>query len=67
MTITTKIRPQVRLTGGDGNAFAVMGDARKAARKAGWTRAEVEEYLKEAMGGDYNHLLAVTMKYFDVS
>lgn len=67
MTINNEIRPEVKLTGRDGNAYAVMGAARKAARKAGWSKTEVAEYLKEATSGDYDHLLMTTMKYFDVS
>lgn len=47
------------LVGIDGNAFNIMGVWSKAARKAGWTKEEIDEVLNEAMSGDYNHLLAV--------
>ena len=58
---------QVNLVGQDGNAFMVMGLAQKAAKKAGLDKEQIDEYLEEAMSGDYNHLLQVTMKYFDVN
>ena len=56
----------VQLTGNDGNAFAIMGQVRKALRKAGATSAELEEYMTESMSGDYNNLLRVAMKWVDV-
>lgn len=59
-------KPELVLVGHDGNAFSILGRAIQAARKAGWSQEKIEEYRKEAMGGDYNHLLNVTMNYFDV-
>ncbi len=56
----------VKLTGLDGNAFSIIGRVRGELRKGGATPAEIAEYLKEAMAGDYNHLLAVTMQTVDV-
>ena len=61
-----KIKPTIKLTGQNGNAYNIMGIARKAARKDGWTPEELEEYMTEATSGDYDNLLQVTMKYFDV-
>jgi len=56
---------KVQLVGLDGNAYSIMGRAQKAARKAGLTKDQIDEYINEAISGDYNHLLAVTMEYFD--
>lgn len=61
-----EVKPKIKLTGADGNAFNIMGIARQAASKAKWPKDKIEAYLKEAMSGDYNNLLAVTMKHFDV-
>ena len=61
-----KTKPTIKLTGQNGNAYNIMGIARKAARKDGWTPEELEEYMTEATSGDYDNLLQVTMKYFDV-
>ncbi len=47
----------------DGNAFAVMGAVTSALRKAGRTNEEVHEYQSQAMSGDYNHLLAISMQW----
>ena len=59
--------PKLKLVGQDGNAFAIMGRARDAAKKAGWTQEEIDLYMVEARSGDYNNLLAVTMEHFNVS
>ena len=45
------------LVGLDGNAFSLMGAFRKQARSEGWSEAEVDEVLQEAMNGDYSHLV----------
>jgi hypothetical protein len=57
----------VQLTGEDGNAFMVMGLVSKAMRRAGLTKARIDEYTNESMSGDYDHLLATAMAYVDVS
>jgi len=59
-------KPTVRLIGHDGNAFAIMGACKRAAKEAGWSKEHIDEYLKQAMSGDYDHLLATTMTFFDV-
>ena len=61
-----KTKPQVKLVGTDGNAFAVLGKVKAALVKAGM-KEEAEAFMKEAMSGDYNHLLATAMEYVDVS
>ncbi len=57
----------VQLTGTDGNAFAVMGACRRAARRAGVSKEEIELFTAECTSGDYDHLLATCMAWFDVS
>lgn len=56
----------VKLTGTDGNAFAILGACRKAARKAGLGDTEVTEFYKEATSGDYSQVLATCCKWFNV-
>jgi hypothetical protein len=51
------------LVGIDGNAFSVLGAFKRAAKNQGWTREEIDSVQKEAMAGDYNHLLATILKY----
>lgn len=59
-------KPRLKLVGQDGNAFMVLGLAMRAARKAGWSQEKVSEFRAKATSGDYNHLLATTMEWFDV-
>jgi len=49
----------------DGNAFVIMGTARKALRKAGADEEYINKYTTEAQSGDYGHLLQTTMKYVE--
>lgn len=56
---------KVKLVGTDGNAFALMGKVRQALRTGGHADLE-KEFLKEAMSGDYDHLLATCCDYVEV-
>jgi len=60
------MKPKLKIIGKDGNAFSILGEARRAAKKAGWSKAEVEKMLQESMSGDYDNLLNTMSKYFDV-
>ena len=60
-------RPRLNLVGQDGNAFNVLGLARRAAKKAEWSEEKLDAFMKEAMSGDYDNLLATCMRFFDVS
>ncbi|SDB22443.1 hypothetical protein [Belnapia rosea] len=44
----------------DNSAFGVVNAARKALQKAGAPPAEIETFSKEALSGDYNHVLNTT-------
>jgi hypothetical protein len=54
------------LIGQDGNAFVMLGLCLRAARAAGWTQEQRDAFRTEATRGDYNHLLATAMQYFEV-
>ena len=56
-------KPVLKLIGTDGNAFSLLGKAKVVAKK---NNMNWEEISKEAMNGDYNHLLQTLMKYFEV-
>ena len=47
----------------DGNAFAIMGQARRELINLG-REAEVETLMAELTSGDYNNLLQVLFKWF---
>ena len=61
----TADKPVLVLIGQDGNAFNILGKARRALRQVGrgdeWTT-----FQAEATSGDYDHLLATAMDWFDV-
>ena len=60
------IKPKLSLVGTDGNAFAILGQAKRAANRAGWKGRDWAKFSTEAQSGDYDHLLQTCMKYFDV-
>jgi hypothetical protein len=55
----------MKMVGMDGNAFFVMGNFSRAARRAGWKQEEISAVLREAQSGDYNHLLATIMEHVE--
>lgn len=58
-------RPALVLVGMDGNAFSVLARARRALLLAG-RGDEWPTFMAEATAGDYDHLLATVMRWFDV-
>ena len=58
---------EVQLVGEDGNAFAIMGRVTDALRSAGASGAELDEFRKEAMSGNYDELLATCTRWVEVS
>lgn len=56
---------QVRLSGEDGNAFAILGRTAAALRQAGVSQEEIDAFFAEATSGDYDHLLQTTMAWVD--
>ena len=58
-------RPVLTLIGQDGNAFAILGKARRALLLAG-RGDEWAAFEAEATSGDYDHLLATAMDWFEV-
>lgn len=61
----SKTNIKVKLIGESGNAFVVMGKVVAALKRNGY-KSLVDQYIEEATGGDYNHLLRVTMQYVEV-
>ena len=60
------IKPTVALIGEDGNAFAVMGNVKRALKDAGNSPEVIKAYTDQAMSGSYDHLLAVTTSFAEV-
>jgi hypothetical protein len=55
----------VQLTGKDGNAFLILGRVRRAILDSNHPEL-AEEFMLEAMKGDYDHLLQTCMNYVSV-
>ena len=60
-------KPKVKLTGTDGNSFALMGKIQQAMKRAGASAELVKEFFAKATSGDYNHLLRTCIEYADVT
>ena len=56
----------VRLSGRNGNAYAIMGSVIRAMRKHGCTQEEIDAYRAESRAGDFDNLLQVAMCTVDV-
>ena len=57
----------VRLSGLDGNAFALMGKVSTALRKSGVPGTTIDAFQKEAVSGNYDNLLRVCSIWVNVS
>ena len=68
-------QPPLSLVGGDGNAFAIIGKVSRAVRDfargtdydAREIRAAEKDIVDDMTSGDYDHLLRVAMRYFNVN
>ncbi len=58
-------KPVVQLSGSDGNAFTIIGKVGSALRRSGHAD-KVDQFMKEAMSGDYDNVIATAMKYVEV-
>jgi hypothetical protein len=59
----SKRKPALKIIGEDGNAFAILGKASRVAKENGM---DWDKIHKQATSGDYNHLLMIMMKYFNI-
>ena len=50
----------------DSNAFSLLGHFAKQAKKDGWTKEQIEKLKKEAMHGDYDHLVATITNHCNI-
>lgn len=56
-------KPILKIIGENGNAFNLLGIAMKVAKE---NNMDWDKIQNEAMNGNYNHLLWVLNKYFDI-
>ena len=57
---------KVKLVGEDGNAFAILGRVRQALKANKISPEEQNNFMTEAMSGDYDNLLATCMRWVEV-
>lgn len=67
MMTEPEIKPTVKLIDTSGDAFAIIGRVKDALLKAGADKDYIFKYQDEAMAGDYDNLLCVTMEYVHVT
>ena len=53
---------KVKMTGEDGNAYAILGRVHQAMKKAKVPRSQITAFFNEAKSGDYDHLLRTVMQ-----
>lgn len=56
----------VRLSGGSGNVYAIIGAVKRELKRAGVPAGEVSEFVSEATSGDYDNALQTAMRWVDV-
>ena len=57
----------VRLSGEDGNAFAILARVDRALKNAGVSDADREQFYEEATAEYYDHLLRTCAKWVNVT
>ena len=55
---------EIDLTGPQGNAYFLLGTARKLGRQLCWDEDEIQTLLKQMTRGDYETLVNTFDKYF---
>lgn len=66
MTETKHPEITVQLLGQDGNAFNVLGLCKRAMERNHLPQEEINQFIKEATSGNYDHLIATVMSWFDI-
>lgn len=56
----------VELSGTDGNSMAILSKARRALRSGGASLEECDEFVNEALSGDYDNVLQTCMRWMQV-
>lgn len=55
----------LNLLGTDSQALAILGAFAKQAKKEDWEKSEIDAVKREAMAGNYDHLLGTIMAHCD--
>ena len=57
---------KAKLIGQDGNAFAIIATVKQALRKGNAPQSDIDEFVVEAMSGDYNNVIVTALKWVTV-
>jgi len=57
----------VELVGMDGNAYSILGRCTLAAKRAGLSKNEIDEFVAKATSGNYDGLLRTVVEFFEIS
>jgi len=57
---------KAKLIGQDGNAFAIIATVKQALRKSNVPQSDIDEFVVEAMSGDYNNVIVTALKWVTV-
>ena len=55
---------EIDLTGPEGNAYALLGYAKRFATQLGYKKSKVDRIMDDMRSGDYEHLVEVFDKHF---
>lgn len=58
--------PEISVELEDGNAFAILGNVKRAMQRGGLPKEVIDQFREEAMSGDYDNLLTTCMRYVNV-
>lgn len=61
-----KTKLKVKLIGEDGNVYYLLGKAQQVLKRAGYDKDFINEFIKEATSGDYNHAIATIDNYMEI-
>lgn len=66
MAIREKVagKPTIDLTGPEGNAFCILGNAQQLGKELGKNKQEIEAILDDMKSSDYEHLIQVFDNHF---
>jgi len=57
----------VKLTGGSGNAMAIVAKVQAALRKGKVPGTEIDAFVSDALSGNYDHVLRTALNWVDVA
>lgn len=59
------MRPQINISGPDGNAYALMGYVRRFGKQLGMPKSRIDGIIEDMTSGDYDHLVEVFVENFE--